>query len=148
MADFTKRAIKASFMKLLEERPMNRITVRDIAQDCGINRNTFYYHYQDIPALLIEIIKEYEGVPYFSPMLSEREMCEKYHVSRQDCDEFAFRSQKKAGAAIDAGKFKDEIVPIDIPYPRNQETKLLPRFMELRNHIWEQVYKEYLEVRK
>ena len=58
MADFTKRAIKASFVKLLEERPMNRITVRDIAQDCGSNRNTFYYHYQDIPALLIEIIKD------------------------------------------------------------------------------------------
>ena len=45
------------------------------------------------------------------------------------------------------GRIK-EIVDIDIPYPRNQETKLLPRFMELRNHIWEQVYKEYLEVRK
>lgn len=32
--------------------------------------------------LVDEIIKEYEGAPYFSPMLSEREMCEKYHVSR------------------------------------------------------------------
>lgn len=32
--------------------------------------------------LVDEIIKEYEGTPYFSPMLSEREMCEKYHVSR------------------------------------------------------------------
>ena len=28
------------------------------------------------------ILKEYEGAPYFSPLLSEREMCEKYHVSR------------------------------------------------------------------
>ncbi len=58
MADFTKRAIKASFVKLLDERPMSRITVKDIAQDCGINRNTFYYHYQDIPTLLMEIIKD------------------------------------------------------------------------------------------
>lgn len=32
--------------------------------------------------LVDEIIKEYEGAPYFSPMLSEREMCDKYHVSR------------------------------------------------------------------
>ena len=58
MADFTKRAIKASFLKLLDERPLSRITVKDIAGDCGINRNTFYYHYQDIPALLMEIIKD------------------------------------------------------------------------------------------
>ena len=40
------------------------------------------------------------------------------------------------------------IVDIDIPYPRDQETKMSPRFMELKNHIWSQVYQEYLEVRK
>ena len=58
MTDFTRRAIKASFLKLLDERALSRITVKDIAADCGINRNTFYYHYQDIPALLMEIIKD------------------------------------------------------------------------------------------
>ncbi len=42
-------------------------------------------------------------------------VAEKYHVTRQECDEFAFKSQKKAVAAIDEGKFKEEIVPIDIP---------------------------------
>jgi len=42
-------------------------------------------------------------------------VAEKYHVTREMCDEFAFKSQKKAVAAIDAGKFKDEIVAIDIP---------------------------------
>ena len=41
-----------------------------------------------------------------------------------------------------------EIVEIDIPYPRDQETKMSPRFLELKNHIWSQVYKEYLEVKK
>nr|WP_318682808.1 ABC transporter ATP-binding protein [uncultured Acetatifactor sp.] len=45
------------------------------------------------------------------------------------------------------GRIRD-IVDIDIPYPRNQETKMSPRFMELKNHIWKQVYQEYLEVRK
>ena len=53
MADFTKKAIKESLRKLLEERPLSRITVKDIAATCGINRNTFYYHYQDIPMLLM-----------------------------------------------------------------------------------------------
>ena len=52
MANFTKQAIKASFMKLLNERPLNKISVRDIVEDCGINRNSFYYHFQDIYALL------------------------------------------------------------------------------------------------
>ena len=41
MPNFTKMAIKASFIKLLNERPLNQITVKDIVLDCGINRNTF-----------------------------------------------------------------------------------------------------------
>lgn len=41
-----------------------------------------------------------------------------------------------------------EVVDIDIPYPRDQETKMSPRFIELKNHIWGQVYQEYLQVRK
>ena len=45
------------------------------------------------------------------------------------------------------GRIK-EVVDIDIPYPRDQETKMSDRFIELKNHIWGQVYQEYLEVRK
>lgn len=41
-----------------------------------------------------------------------------------------------------------EVVDIDIPYPRDQETKMSQRFVELKNHIWGQVYQEYLQVRK
>ena len=41
-----------------------------------------------------------------------------------------------------------EVVDIDIPYPRDQETKMSERFVELKNHIWSQVYQEYLQVRK
>lgn len=58
MANFTSRAIKETFINLLEERPLNEITVKDIVERCGINRNSFYYHYQDLPALIEEIIKE------------------------------------------------------------------------------------------
>ena len=56
--NFTKQAIKASFMKLLNERPLNQISVRNIVEDCGINRNSFYYHFQDIPTLIEEIVTE------------------------------------------------------------------------------------------
>lgn len=58
MAGFTKKAIRDSFVKLLNERPLNRITVRDIVDDCGVNRNTFYYYYQDLPQLMESIVKE------------------------------------------------------------------------------------------
>lgn len=58
MARFTKKAIRDSFVKLLNERPLSQITVRDIVEDCGVNRNTFYYYFQDIPQLLETIIKE------------------------------------------------------------------------------------------
>lgn len=56
-----KDSIKAAFLKLLEERPLREITVKDIVQACGVNRNSFYYHFKDIPALLEEIITEYAG---------------------------------------------------------------------------------------
>ena len=58
MPPFAKREIKNSFIKLLTERPISRITVKDIVEDCGVNRNSFYYHFQDIPSLLEEIIVE------------------------------------------------------------------------------------------
>ena len=41
-----------------------------------------------------------------------------------------------------------EIIPIDLPYPRNQATKLLPAFNEYKNTIWAHVYKEYIEYKK
>ncbi len=41
-------------------------------------------------------------------------IAEKYHISREDQDAFAYASQQKAAKAIDNGKFKDEIVPVEI----------------------------------
>lgn len=56
MTRFTERAIKEAFIKLLNERPLDKITIKDIVEECGVARNTFYYHYADIPALLENII--------------------------------------------------------------------------------------------
>lgn len=57
MPNFTKRAIMESFLKLLEEKPVNKITVKDIVEDCGVNRNTFYYHFEDLPSLIETLLK-------------------------------------------------------------------------------------------
>ena len=43
----TKKAIADSLIKLCKERPFDKITVRDISEDCGVNRQTFYYHFMD-----------------------------------------------------------------------------------------------------
>lgn len=48
MSQTTKRALATSFKKLLAEKPLDKITVTDIAEDCEVNRQTFYYHFQDI----------------------------------------------------------------------------------------------------
>ncbi len=58
MTNLTKREIKTTFLNMLEEMPLNQITVKSLVTECGINRNSFYYHYQDIPALIEEIITE------------------------------------------------------------------------------------------
>ena len=57
MANFTKKAIEGSFVKLLEERPLSKITVKDLVADCGINRNTFYYYFEDIPELIENMVE-------------------------------------------------------------------------------------------
>lgn len=56
MTSPAREALKDAFFRLLEDRPLREITVKDIVQACGVNRNTFYYHFKDIPALLEEII--------------------------------------------------------------------------------------------
>ena len=48
MSQMTKRALAASLKKLLNQKPLNKITINDIAEDCGISRMTFYYHFKDI----------------------------------------------------------------------------------------------------
>lgn len=64
-----------------------------------------------------------------------------------DVDEAIILAQRVIIMSARPARIKD-IVDIDIPYPRTQETKMTPRFLELKNHIWSQVYQEYLEVRK
>ena len=48
MSQVTKRALEQSLKHLLLKKPLTKITVGEIAEDCGINRMTFYYHFKDI----------------------------------------------------------------------------------------------------
>lgn len=52
MAQFTKKAITDTFLELLNEKRLDRITVKDIVAKCGVSRKTFYYYFDDIYDLL------------------------------------------------------------------------------------------------
>lgn len=48
MSQVSKRALEQSLKNLLLKKPLTKITISDITEDCGINRMTFYYHFKDI----------------------------------------------------------------------------------------------------
>ncbi len=52
MSHLTQKAIVATTMRLVEQKSVKKITVRDIVEACGITRNTFYYHFHDIYEVL------------------------------------------------------------------------------------------------
>lgn len=56
MSQFTKKAIIESFIELSQDMPIDKITIKKVTDHCGINRNTFYYYYQDIIALREDIL--------------------------------------------------------------------------------------------
>lgn len=58
MSQRTEKAIAASFKHLLQKKSLNKITISDIANDCGINRMTFYYHFRDVYDLIEWICDE------------------------------------------------------------------------------------------
>lgn len=58
MSQFTKKAIENSFYDILEKKKFEKITVKDIVEDCGVNRKTFYYYFDDIYDLLKYAFKQ------------------------------------------------------------------------------------------
>lgn len=55
MSSYTRQAIMDAFLRLLAHKPFRKITVRDIVEECGVNRTTFYYYYQDIYAIVEDL---------------------------------------------------------------------------------------------
>ncbi len=67
------------------------------------------FHFAPNPYLALE----YPAV-YLSMGLTAENVARDYHVTREDQDQFGMRSHQRAAAAQDAGKFKSEIVPLDV----------------------------------
>ncbi len=64
----TKKTLAASLKRFMEKKPLSKITVSEIIADCGVNRKTFYYHFEDIYSLLkwmleeeaIDVVKQFD----------------------------------------------------------------------------------------
>ena len=52
MSKITKRALESSLKNLLKTKHLDKITIQDLTEDCGISRTAFYYHFQDIYSLV------------------------------------------------------------------------------------------------
>ena len=52
MSEITKKILADTMREKMKVKPLNKITIKEIVQDCGVNRQTFYYHFPDIYGLL------------------------------------------------------------------------------------------------
>ena len=55
----TKRRLREGLLRLLEEKPINEISVKELTEQVDVNRGTFYFHYQDIYDLLRDMEQEF-----------------------------------------------------------------------------------------
>lgn len=54
----TEAVLIGTFKALMLKKPMNKITVSELVEECGINRKTFYYHFEDIRDMLRKMLKQ------------------------------------------------------------------------------------------
>lgn len=127
----TEERIEQAFRELLNEKPYSGITVKNIIERCGVNRNTFYYHYESIPYLLETIIKKdldrlihehytfSDPLSCIEPMVSsardkKRSILHIYHsVERERFVELlqnacGYMAERYITAAFDQKKFSDD----------------------------------------
>lgn len=65
-----KERIEQAFWGLLEEKPFHSITVKDLIKHAGVNRNTFYYHFESTEGLAVELVRSGIPVEFFGIMLN------------------------------------------------------------------------------
>ena len=74
MSEITKRALATSLKKLLSQKELTKISIKDITDDCGVKRQTFYYHFADVYDL-IEWIYTNEVI---KPIIHDKDTYEKW----------------------------------------------------------------------
>lgn len=77
MTEVTKERMAHSLKKKMAQKPLNKITIREIVEDCGLNRQTFYYHFHDIYDLVEWMFSE-EAVDILKQTVT-------YHTWQEAC---------------------------------------------------------------
>ena len=83
----TKKALGAAMIRLMAERPFEKISVRDICTACGMNRNSFYYHFRDRQDLVFwifdyEFIQKLRSRTYREPFALFETIAEYFYENR------------------------------------------------------------------
>ena len=68
-SDQTKHALAVALKELMAQRPLDKITIHDLTERCGIRRQNFYYHFEDVYDLLrwmfqeeaVSLLQQHEG---------------------------------------------------------------------------------------
>ena len=58
MSSSTKESLAAALKQMMNVKPIGKITVKDLVEICGVNRQTFYYHFDDVYDLLEWVFEE------------------------------------------------------------------------------------------
>ena len=98
MAHTTKRTLSETLKKILQEKSLDKVTVVDIVEASAINRQTFYYHFQDIYDVLVWICRRQLVEPLERPDYASFEEWLTTALKLLDCDRQFYR---RAMAAAD-----------------------------------------------
>lgn len=98
----TKNAIETAFLKLLKERNFEKVMVKDIVEECGLTRNTFYYYYDDTYNIIEDILER-----EVRRMIEEMQQGASITESVKDIFEFLEENPKIARHLFDSAKKDD-----------------------------------------
>ncbi|MGN0488255.1 MAG: TetR/AcrR family transcriptional regulator C-terminal domain-containing protein [Ruminococcus sp.] len=114
----TKRKLAESLKKIMRKKSFSKITITEIVADCGLNRKTFYYHFEDIYALLkwmleseaVEVVKEFnlivdyeEAIIFIMDYIEENDYiisCAYDSIGRDEMKRFFFSDFNELVASI------------------------------------------------
>ncbi len=113
MTEMTKQLLADALRGKMQTKPLNKITIKEIAEECSLNRQTFYYHFPDIYGLLEwmfqrdaeKLMRKYNSVDVWEQGMTElleyirrnREvcMCTLHSVARDQLEYFVFKDVRR-----------------------------------------------------
>ena len=74
MATGTKEALASALRQMMTMKPIDKVTVKDIVEICGVNRQTFYYHFDDVDDLLEWVFEQDSDLVFPKEVVYDRWM--------------------------------------------------------------------------